>query len=161
MLGPSTLRPSHAFICVEVILDGKRVGGQGAYMNVECDSTCKQVLLAFLNTHSPDNCPLPDSSKVIMQCTKMSDTVQGRAAIDVGVVRDCSVFLDYPVLMAITEVPTKHFLFKCERPVEQRRPRGNAFTVILESQNTGNCHLPPARVRFVMNAHDILYNDLR
>jgi len=91
-LGRSTLRPSHVFICVEVILDGKRMGGQGAYMNLECDSTCKQVLLAFLNTHSTDNCPLPDSSKVIMQCTKLSDDVQGRAAADVGVVRDCSVF---------------------------------------------------------------------
>ena len=55
MLGPSTLRPSHAFICVEVILDGKRVVGQGAYMDVECDSTCKQILMAYLNTHSSHN----------------------------------------------------------------------------------------------------------
>jgi len=102
-------------------------------MNVECDSTCKQILLAYLNIHSPDNCPLPDSSKLIMA----------------------------PMLMAITEVPTKHFLFKCERLLVQRRPRGNAFTVILESQNTGNCHLPPARVKSVMNAHDTLYNHLR
>ena len=46
-LGPATPRPSHALICVEVILDGKRVGGQGAYMNVECHSTCKEILLAF------------------------------------------------------------------------------------------------------------------
>ena len=63
--------------------------------------------------------------------------------------------------MAIIKMPTKHFLFKCERHVTQRRPRGNAFTEILESQNNGNCQLPPARVRSVMNAHDTLYNDLR
>ncbi len=79
-LGPSTLRPAYAFICVEVILDGKRVGGQGAYMNVESQWTCKQVLRAYLQKHSPDYCPLPDSIKVIMQCTKQSDTIQGRAA---------------------------------------------------------------------------------
>ncbi len=36
---PSTLRPSHAFICVEVLMDGKIVGGHGAYMNVECHLT--------------------------------------------------------------------------------------------------------------------------
>jgi hypothetical protein len=104
---PSTVRPSHAFICVEVILDGKRVGGKGAYMNVECQLTCKQVLLAYLQTHSPDNCHLPDSSKVVLQCTKISDNVQGRAASDVGVVRNCSELLDFPVLMEITEIPTK------------------------------------------------------
>jgi len=80
LLGPSTLRPANAFICVEVILDGKRVGGRGAYMNVESQWTCKQVLRAYLQKHSPDNCPLPDSTKVIMQCTKQSDTIQGRAA---------------------------------------------------------------------------------
>ena len=158
---PSTQKPSHAFIRVEVILNGKRVGGQGAYMNVECHLTCKQVLLAYLQTHSPDNCPLPDSSKVVLQCTKLSDTIQGRAAADVGVARDCWVFLDFPVLLAITKIPTKHFLFKCERAVEQRRPRVNAFTVILESQNTGNSHLPPVRAKSIMNAQDNSYNDLR
>jgi hypothetical protein len=161
LLGPSTLRPANAFICVEVILDGKRVGGRGAYMNVESQWTCKQVLRAYLQKHSPDNCPLPDSTKVIMQCTKQSDTIQGRAASDVGVVRDCSVFLDFPVYMAISEIPTKHFLFRCERAIEQRRPLVNAFTVILGSQNTGNNHLPRARARSVMNAQDNLYNDLR
>ena len=37
---PSTLRPAyHAFIYVEVLLDGKIVGGHGAYMNVECHLT--------------------------------------------------------------------------------------------------------------------------
>ena len=92
-----------------------------------------------------------------MQCTKhSSNTIQGRAASDVGVIRDCSVFLDFLVYMAISEVPTKHFLFKCERAVEQRRPLVHVFTVILGSQNTENNHLPPARARSVMNAQDNL-----
>ena len=79
------LRPSHAFISVEVALDGKRAGGQGAYMNVECDLTCKQVLTGYLKTRAPDCFPLPDSSKVYMQYTKLSDTVQVRSPSDVGV----------------------------------------------------------------------------
>jgi hypothetical protein len=33
--------------------------------------------------------------------------------------------------------------------------------IILESQNTGNNHLPPARARSVMNAQDNLYKKLR
>ncbi len=60
------LRPSHAYICVEVTLDGKRVGGRGAYMNVECDLTCKEVLSGYVKTHAPDSFPLPDSTKVTM-----------------------------------------------------------------------------------------------
>ena len=58
-LGPSTLRLANAFICVKVILDGKiRVGRQGAYMKVESHWTCEQVLRAYLQTQSHDNCPL-------------------------------------------------------------------------------------------------------
>jgi hypothetical protein len=117
-LGPSALRLPNAFICVEVIIEGKIVGGQGACMNVELQWTCKQVLRAYLKKHSLDNCPLPDSTKVIMRCTKQSDTIQGRAASYVGDVQDCSIFLDFPVYMAISQVPTKHFLFMCEREVE-------------------------------------------
>ncbi len=126
------LRPSHAFICVEVILNGKRLGGQGYYMNVECDLTCKQVLSGYVKTHAHDSFPLPHSAKVTMQCTKLIDTTQVRPASDVGVARDCSVFLDFHVMMTMNEIPTKHFNFKCERPVESRRPRLNAFTIILE-----------------------------
>jgi hypothetical protein len=130
-------------------------------MNVECNLTCKQVLTCFLKIRAPDCCPLLDSSMVTMHCTKISDTVQVRSASDVGVVRDCLVFLDYPVLMTVNEILTKHFIFKCERPIERRRPRVNAFTFILESRNFGNSHLPPPRARGVMNAQDILYNELR
>ena len=60
-------------------------------MNVECHSTCKEIVMAFLKNPSLDNCLLPESSKVIMHCTKLSDIVQGRATSDVGVFRDCSV----------------------------------------------------------------------
>jgi hypothetical protein len=63
--------------------------------------------------------------------------------------------------MAIIKVPTKQFLFKCKRAIEHRRPHVDAFTVILESQNTGNSHLPHVRARSIMNAQDSLYNDLR
>ena len=59
------------------------------------------------------------------------------------------------------KVPTKHLLSRCERPVEQRRPRMNDFTIILKSQNKGNNHLPLARAKSVMNAKDNLYNILR
>jgi hypothetical protein len=62
-------------------------------MNVECHSTCKEKLLTYLKPHSLDNCPLLDSSKVIMQCIKPSDTIQGRTASDVRVVLDCSMFI--------------------------------------------------------------------
>jgi hypothetical protein len=128
-------------------------------MNAESHWTCKQVIRAYLQTHSPDNCPLPDYAKVSMQCSIQSDTIQGRAASDVGIVRDCSVFLDLLVFMTISEVPTKHFLFKFERSVEQRRHRVNAFNVILESQNARNNHLFPMRAKRVMNVQDNLYND--
>ena len=77
---PSMLRPPHAFICVEVILDGKRVGRQGSYMNVESDLKCKQFLSGYVKTHAPDSFPLPDFAKVTMQCTKLSDTVQFRSS---------------------------------------------------------------------------------
>ena len=84
LLIPPMMRPSHACICVEVILDGKREGGHGAYMNVECISTCKKVLTSVLMTHAPNCCPLPYSSKVTMHYTKLSDAVQVRSASDVG-----------------------------------------------------------------------------
>jgi len=138
-----------------------RVGGQGVYMNVECDLTCKQALSGYVKTHALDSFPLPDYAKVTMHCTKLSTTVQVRSASDVGVVRDCSVFLDFPVMMTMNEIPTKHFLFKCERPDETCRPRVNAFTDILESRNSENILLPPQRVKSVMNGQDVLYNDLQ
>jgi len=161
LLIPPMLRHSHAFICVVIILDGKRVGGQGAYMHVEFDLTCKHVLTGCLKTRAPDSIPLSNSAKVTLHCTKLSYTGHVRPASDVGAVRDCSVCLDFSVMLTVNEIPTRHFIFKFERPVETRRPRVNAFIVILESRNSGNNHLPHVRVRSVMNAQDVLYNDLR
>jgi hypothetical protein len=110
----STLRASHVFICVEVFVDGKRVGGNGGtFMRVEVDSICKEVLALFLQMYAPDYYPLPDDVKVTLLCTKISDTIQGRPTSDVGTLQDCSVFLDFPVSMPMSEVPTKRFLFKC------------------------------------------------
>ena len=160
----STLRASHAFNCVEVHVDGKRVGGNsGTFLRVEVDSICKEVLAIYLQNHAPDYYPLPDDVKVTMMCTKISDTVQGRAASDVGTVQDCSVFLDFPLSMAMSEVPTKRFMFKCFRPVETRRPRVDAFNFLMaaSSQTTAFVHLPPFRAPSVMTARDVLCNDLR
>ena len=146
----STLRASHAFICVEVHVDGKRVGGNGGtFLRVEVDSICKEVLAIYLQSHAPDYYPLPDDVKVTLLCTKISDTIQGRPASDVGTVQDCSVFLDFPVSMPMSEVPTKRFLFKCFRSVETRRPRVDAFTVLMAS-TTSFVHLPHVRVRSAM-----------
>jgi hypothetical protein len=45
----STLRASHAFICVEVLFDGKRVGGNGGtLLRFEIDSICKEVLPLYI-----------------------------------------------------------------------------------------------------------------
>ncbi len=50
-----TLRASHAFICVEVHVDGKRVGGNGGiFLRVEIGSICKEVLALFLQMHAPN-----------------------------------------------------------------------------------------------------------
>jgi len=104
-----------------------------------------------LRTHAADYHPLPNSTTVNMMCCKLNDTVA----------RECSVCLDFPVIMAMTEIPTKTFTFKCFRRVEDRRPRVNAIAAMMATWDTGNIHLPPVRARFVMNARDDLYNDLR
>jgi hypothetical protein len=92
----------------------------------------------------------------------LSDTVQGRTASDVVTLRDCTVFLDFPVSMAMTEVPTKKFTFRCIRPVEDRRPVLRDPIQFMMSRSTSlYVHLPPPRARTVMTARDVLYNDLR
>ena len=50
-----------------------------------------------------------------------------RPACDVGRVQDCTVFLSFPVTLAIAEVPTKKFSFYCTRPVETRPPPTNVM----------------------------------
>ena len=45
----STLSASNTFICVEVLVDGKRMGGNGGTLSrVEIDSICKEVLALYL-----------------------------------------------------------------------------------------------------------------
>ena len=86
--------------------------------------------------------PLFDNTQVELMCTKISDTVQGRPASDVGCFQDCYVFLDFPVLVAMAEVPTKRITFKCTRPIEDRRPRRDALAVLMMKSASGQVHLP-------------------
>jgi hypothetical protein len=109
---------------LKFMLIGKRVGGNGGtFLRVELGSIFKEVLALFLQMHALDYYPLSDDVKVALMCIKISDTVQGRPTSDVGSLHDCSLFLDFPVSMSMSEVPTKRFLFKCFRSVETRRPR--------------------------------------
>jgi len=95
--GIHALRASHAFIDVEVHIDGKRVGGNGTFMRLQVDLCCRDVLAIFLGTYAPDYSPLPDNCKVILLCTKINDTIHGKFAADVGVDKDCSEFLDFSI----------------------------------------------------------------
>jgi hypothetical protein len=78
----ATMHASHAFICVEVHVNGKRVGGNGGtFLRVELGSICKEVLAIFLQMRAPDYYPLPDDVKVITRmCTKISDRYCPRLA---------------------------------------------------------------------------------
>ena len=109
----STLRAAHAFLCVEVHIDGKRVARNGTFMRFDVDKCCGDVLATFIEEHAPANSPLPGNCQVILMCTKISGTVQGRPAADVGLDKDCSaLFIDFLVLIAMTKVPTKRCIFK-------------------------------------------------
>ena len=56
--------------CVEVHVDGKRVGKNGGtIMRVEIGSICKEVIALFLQMHAPDYYPLLDDVKVTLMCT--------------------------------------------------------------------------------------------
>ena len=44
-----------------------------------------------------------------MLCVKRYDIIHGMPGFDAGSIQDCSVFLDFPVSMAMSEVPTKRF----------------------------------------------------
>jgi hypothetical protein len=115
----------------------------------------------FLATYAPDYSPLPDNNKDSLFCPKLSDTVQGKSATDVGVIKDCSAFLDFPISVPLTEVPTKLFVFKCYRPVEERRPRVDPVVILMATQSKRSEHLPPVRERYMMHGKDIVYKDLR
>ena len=84
-------------------------------MRVAVDqTTCKELLEQFLKEHAPQFVPLPASTTVTLMCDKIPDASQlARHGHDRGAVKDCSVFLDYHVTFAMSEVPTKRFTFKC------------------------------------------------
>jgi len=52
------LHASHAFFCVDVFVDGKRVGGDGTFVRVTLDVSYKQVLDDSLKSHASDYIPL-------------------------------------------------------------------------------------------------------
>ncbi len=147
---------------VDVYVDGRRVAsGDGTYVRVAAYATCKELLMHFLNQHASEYCPLPDSTVVNMVCVKLGESLQTRLACDVGGNIDVSVFPDHIVSMVMAEVPTKRFLFKCVRPVEDRRPRQDPIDIMMAQRSLGYVHLPPIRVRSVMTGRDVLYNDVR
>jgi hypothetical protein len=156
------------FISVDATVDGKKVGGDnGMFMAIEenDERTCMGLLTDFLKDKGlgDANIALPPGSNVALRCIKMIDARLhgGRPASDVGLRQDCTVFLSFPVLLAIAEVPTKKFSFSCTRHVEARPPPTNVVVVMMMQSVSGNTHLPCARAYQKMTGKDVLYNDLR
>jgi len=153
------------FICVKATVDGKKVGGDnGMFMTIDDNDerTCRDLLNAFLQDKGYGDA-LPEGSTVVLRCVKMNDARLhgGRPAVDVGLVQDCTVFLTYPVTLAIVEVPTKKFSFYCTRPEEARPPPSNAMVLMMRNVVSANTHLPRARAFMKMTGKDALYNDFR
>jgi len=130
-------------------------------MRVAADMACKDIENLFLEGHAAEYYPLPDSTIVILMCVKISATVQGKPASDIGFLHECSVFIDFLVSLAMREVPTKRFTFKCTRPVENRLPRQDPIVIMMAREAARCNHLPIPRHRSNMIARDFLYNDLR
>jgi hypothetical protein len=149
------------FIRVEVHIDGKRVARNGTVVRADVYKCWRDVSGTIIEEHAQANSPLPGNCRVILMCTKMSDTVKGRSTADVGLDKDCSAFLDFLLLIAMTSVPAKRFIIKCYRPLEDRRPRMDVIGVMMATQSTGNFQLPHARAWSVRTSRDILYIDLR
>ena len=96
------------------------------------------------------------STTVVLMCDKIRDTHQTiRYSHDIHAVEDCIVFLDYHVTMAMSEVPTKRFAFKCSHPVKQQRCRVNHVIAVMARQSSEFIHLPEPRDRVIMTARDI------
>ena len=155
----SLLHNAHVFISVDAFVDGSRVGGNGTCMQVSTEATCKDVLVESLSLRAPEQCPLLDSTTSIMFCVKISDTVQGKPASDVGSCQDCHVFLNYPISMAMSEVPTTRFTFKCSRLVEDRQPGQDPSVAMMARNLPGYKYLPPVRARGTMTVNNIMYKD--
>jgi hypothetical protein len=113
------IRASHAFVCVDLFVDGKRLGRHGTLMKAEIDATtCKELLNEFLQRHASACIPLIVSSIVVLMCEKISDTGTTMLAHDFGSSKGCSIFLDHLITMAMVEVPIKRFTYKCASPIK-------------------------------------------
>jgi hypothetical protein len=120
-------------MCVDVLIDGKRVGGNGTLLMVLVETTCKEVLSDFLQLHASDYHPLPATTVVTMFCQKTSGST----------IQDCSLFLDYPVTLAMSEVLTKRFTFKCCRPAEDRPIHQDQVMAMMSHRNSADLSVPP------------------
>ena len=95
----------------------------------------------------------------------MCDTIPNASQLarhghDPGAAKDCSIFLDYHVTFAMSEVPTKRFTFKCFRPIKQQRPHINPIVIMMARRSFQCVHLHEPRARGIMTARDtLLYND--
>ena len=88
-----SIRPSHALICVDDFVDGKRVGANNGTLGiVHVDATCKKVLEDYMGLHASLYCHLPDSTIVTMLCVESIETAYGKPASDVSATQDCTVF---------------------------------------------------------------------
>jgi hypothetical protein len=135
------------YVCVDVFVDGRRASsGDGTYVQVSADATCKQVLFKYLETHASEYYPLLDSTIVNLWFVKLGESLQGRLACDDGGNIDITVFLDHLVSMVMSEVPTKRFMVKCARLAEDRRPRQDPIVIMMAQRSLGYVHLPPIRV---------------
>ena len=80
--------------CLRMTLD--------TFMRVAVDhTTCKELLVMYLKEHAPQLYPLPSSTSAILVCDKLSETVQSSSHGHDEVVKDCTVFLDCYVTLAI------------------------------------------------------------
>ena len=114
---------SHAFLCVDVLVDETKVGGNGTFMGSQTQTACKDVLATFIEKHANVYHPLRDGTDVSLIGVKICHTDQGKSTTDVGTFQYYSAFLGFPMYMALSEVPTKRFTFKGIRPNKEEHPR--------------------------------------
>jgi hypothetical protein len=156
------------FICVDAIVEGKKVGGDnGMFITIDDtdERTCHHLLRAFLRDKGlgDANVALPDGSTVVLRCVKMCDSRLhgGRPSSDVGIIQDCIVFLSSPATLAIAKVPTKKFSFYRIRHVEARPQPTNVIVSMMAHSVSANTYLPSAREYQNMMGKDHFYNDFR
>jgi len=114
-----------------------------------------------LKEHAPQLYPLPSSSIVVVMCDKISGTYQAGMHGHDTIVKDCALFLDNHVTMAMSKFPTRPFALKCTRPIEHQRVRVNPLTIWMARQSYECILLHEPRARRIMTARDILHNEFR